>query len=52
MVHQGGTYGQKTGEGPSLGATATHNVVINDRRGGKTVAVEIPEDRYAIAVHS
>lgn len=47
MVHKGGTYGQRTGEGPSLGAAATHSVVIDDRRGGKTVEVEVPEDRFS-----
>jgi hypothetical protein len=42
----GGTYGQLTGEGPSLGIAPVHHVTIDDRRNGQNVEVEVPEDRY------
>jgi hypothetical protein len=41
----GGTYGQLTGEGPTLGLAPVHHVTIDDRRNGQMVEVEVPEDR-------
>jgi hypothetical protein len=51
-VHRGGTYGQLTGEGPSLGTASVHHVTIEDHRHGQVVEVDIPEDRYGGAVQA
>ena len=50
-VHLGGTYGIRTGEGPSLGAVPTHKVTIYNKayNSEQTVEVEVPEDRQAAA---
>jgi hypothetical protein len=48
-VHLGGTYGIRTGEGPSLGEVARHTVTIYNHHVDQVITVEVPEDRWAAA---
>ncbi|GMH38913.1 hypothetical protein BSKO_06811 [Bryopsis sp. KO-2023] len=47
-VHNGGVYGFQTGEGPSGGKVASHNVRIYNKYADQVVEVEVPEDRYVM----
>jgi hypothetical protein len=42
----GGTYGIRTGEGPSLGEVPAHTVTIYNHHVDQVITVEVPEDRW------
>ena len=47
-VHKGGTYGIRTGEGPSVSQAVKHKVKIFNHFANNIVDVEVPEDRYIL----
>ena len=47
-VHMGGTYGIRTGEGPSMSNAVKHKVKIYNHYANNVVDVEVPEDRYIL----
>ena len=47
-VHMGGTYGIRTGEGPSMSNAVKHKVKIFNHYANNVVDVEVPEDRYIL----
>ena len=45
-VHNGGQFGIRTGEGPSVSDAQRHKIKIFDHFSNQVVDVEVPEDRY------